>query len=186
MDICQQGRESTLGTLGKKAEESMRRGTEQTLWLQTGCKGCWHEGGTEKQGKNPKRFLKRGQDLCRKKISAYGKGHKTKKKTCCHWEACVLFSKPEKTENTIRARAELSLSLHQSDLTQPLIPLPRWTSDVYPFIYYCSRILTLTMSLDRNWMWMKLYKVDVVSFSRETSEARKKDLLGEMATGMSL
>lgn len=33
---------------------------------------------------------------------------------------------------------------------------------------------------------MKLYKVDVVSFSTETSEPRKKDLLGEMATGMSL
>lgn len=73
-DICQQGRESTLGTLGKKAEGSMRRGTEQTLWPQTDCTGCWHEGGTEKQGKNPKRFLKRGQELCRKKYQPTEKG----------------------------------------------------------------------------------------------------------------
>lgn len=42
------------------------------------------------------------------------------------------------------------------------------------------------MSLDRNWMWMKPCKVDVVSFNPETSEPRKKDFLGEMATGRSL
>lgn len=127
----------------------MRRGTEQTLWLQTHCKGCWHEGGTGKQGKNPKRFLKRGQELCRKKYQPTEKGTRPRRKPVVT-EKHVCYSA---NQRRLRIRSEQEQNCPFPCISQTLLSLSLPSLDGHPV--YIPLFITAPESRHLQCLWIE-------------------------------